>query len=93
LIEESTRRGDWKAAENLAGQLPRLTLPSEPEELCHYLHRLRETIVIARSARAHMLASLHRINAAAGFCRLLGAPAEERQNFVDSAEVYRPAKA
>jgi hypothetical protein len=40
-----------------------------------------------------MLASLHRINAAAGFCRLLGDPAEQRHNFVDSAEVYRPAKA
>jgi hypothetical protein len=88
-LEESTRRGDWRKAAELAAQLDHLRVPTEPEELGRYLDRLRKTLIAAKASRSHAIAFLRRVNAAAGFRRMQhsGAEGAERRNFVDSAEI------
>jgi len=86
-VEESARRGDWRTAGDLVGKLGQVPVPTGRAELGLYLECLQKAIVAARSSRAHAIASLRRVNAAAGFCRTRVIAAAERQDFVESPEL------
>jgi len=68
-LRECARRGDWQGAHQCAIALRPRTLPVDRLELAEYLNRLREALIVARTARAHTAATLVRLNAAAAFQR------------------------
>ena len=86
-VEESARRGDWKIADALAAKLARFPVPTAAAELGLYLDCLQKALITARASRAHSIASLRKVNAAASFSHTRLAAACDRQNFVDSPEL------
>lgn len=67
-LTEAARGGDWVRTEALVRELRRAPMPTDPAALASYLGALREALVAARIARTHLVATLHRISAAASFC-------------------------
>ena len=85
-LQECARRGDWKNALEAATALRDRTPPARAAETGEYLARLREALIVAKASRAHLAASLVRVNAAARFGRARAGvfPAQARQEFGES---------
>jgi hypothetical protein len=66
-IRESSRAGNWDRANVLAGELREQSPPIGYLQAAEYLEQLRAALVVAKASRAHMIATLNRMNAAAGF--------------------------
>jgi hypothetical protein len=66
-LQEAARVGDWATLEALSDQLLDIPHPSEPNELVDYLFQLRACLVTARTTRADLVKSLHRLTAASRF--------------------------
>jgi hypothetical protein len=66
-LREAARRGDWENAGELARTLAQQAPPGSKEELGQLLDQLKETLVVARVSRAHSVATLTRLKAAARF--------------------------
>jgi hypothetical protein len=64
---EAARAGDWRRAQALLNDLLRSGPPRGSEALGEYLENLRQALVAAKASRSHLAATLHRVNAAAGF--------------------------
>jgi hypothetical protein len=85
-LQEAARRGDWQLTGELAEALSRRTPPATRDELGEYLTHLKNALIVARASRAHMAASLVRLNAAAGFNHTRVEYAAPRQEFGESAD-------
>jgi hypothetical protein len=66
--------------------LPHQTLPPTIEGLDVYLRDLQDTLIVARTSRAHLAESLVRLNAVAGFNRTRAGQSAPRQEFGETAE-------
>ena len=77
-IRDAVQRGDWDAAALLSQAHP-LADPGSDLECSALLLELHETVVAARIARADMVASLNRLQAASSFHSSLVEVAERRQ--------------
>ncbi len=66
-LRESTRRGDWKTAGELAKTMRQLTLPAGHVAQGEYLQLLKEALIAAKVSRARLATSLVRLNAVARF--------------------------
>jgi len=66
-LQEAARAGDWATLEALADQFFDIPHPAEPSELADYLLQLRACLVTARTTRADLIKSLHRLTAASRF--------------------------
>jgi hypothetical protein len=85
-LRESARRGDWENAGELAGLLQQETSPASPEELGELLARMKEALIVAKTSRAHLAASLARLNAAAGFNNTRLEFPQARREFGETAD-------
>jgi hypothetical protein len=66
-LQEAVRKGDWARAGQLAATLSQTPVPMDATLLGKYLDNLRETVVLAKVSRSHMVATLNRLRAAAKF--------------------------
>jgi hypothetical protein len=66
-LQEAVRKGDWTRAEQLAAALSQTPVPMGATALGEYLDNLRETVVVAKVSRSHIVATLNRLRAAARF--------------------------
>jgi hypothetical protein len=66
-LEDSIHRNDWASVSRLAALLPREFLAPPRDDIGEYLTALRRTLSMAKVSRAHAVASLARIQAAARF--------------------------
>ena len=82
-LQEYARRGDWESAFEAATALRDSTPPANAAEAGAYLGRLQEALVAARASRAHLAATLIRLNAAARFNRTR-VVVQARQEFGES---------
>jgi len=74
LIEElrdAARSGDWPRLEALSAALPSEQPPATEPELADYLFQLQSALIAARTTRADLVKSLHRLTAASGFNQFL----------------------
>ncbi|HWF07559.1 MAG TPA: hypothetical protein VG297_03790 [Bryobacteraceae bacterium] len=85
-IRGCARRGDWQNAQALVETLPQQTLPRTIEGLAAHLRDLQDTLIVARTARAHLAESLIRLQAVAGFNRTRAVQSAPRQEFGEMAE-------
>jgi len=85
-IRERARRGDWDAVLAMSKSLPQQNLPATAQGLRVYLRELEETLITARTSRAHAVESLARLNAAAGFHGSSTGFASLRQEFGETAD-------
>jgi DTW domain-containing protein YfiP len=84
-LREAARRGDWNTANVLAVMLSQQRDQEDREALAEYILDLKDALSVARASRAHAAASLARLNAAAGFHRVL--PCEARQNIANPPDL------
>ena len=82
-IRDCVARGDWTQADANAAEILGQRLELSENAFATYLSHLRETLALARAARANAITALARLNAAAGF-NDPGA-LKTRQNFVVAA--------
>jgi hypothetical protein len=66
-LGNALRAGSWQMVSHIAGRLCAMSPPGDPAGTEEYLRRLRETLIVARAARADAQMSLSRIRAAARF--------------------------
>lgn len=66
-LQASARAGDWDRLEALATLLPQQAPPSGEAAAMEYLFALRTALISARTVRADIVKSLHRLTAASGF--------------------------
>jgi hypothetical protein len=66
-ITENLRCGDWDGARVQTTRLARAKCSADAEDLQQHLANLQQALLIARTARADLAASLVRARAAAGF--------------------------
>ncbi len=66
-LHEAARAGDWDRLDELADCLPSQPPPDSDARLMEYLFELRATVIAARTTRADIVKSLHRLSAAVGF--------------------------
>lgn len=64
---QAARAGDWPSVEQLTAALGNRAIPQGPEDLLACLRMLKEILVVAKTSRAGMVASLNRLSAAASF--------------------------
>lgn len=84
-VRACARRGEWESAQALLKTLPRQA-PTTIEGLGAYLRDLEDTLIVARTSRAHLVESLARLHAVAGFNRTRAAQSRPRQEFGEAAE-------
>ena len=85
-LQECARRGDWKKSLEAAAALRDRTAPANAAETGQYLDRLEDALVVAKASRAHLAATLVRVNAAARFGRTRAGAEPPRQEFGESPE-------
>ncbi len=85
-LQEAARRGNWQKASELADALARRETPVMRDELGAWLEALRETLIVAKTSRAHLAAELARLNAAAGFNHTRSGYSPPRQEFGETAD-------
>jgi len=68
-LQVCARSGDWGRLEELTALLPQQAPPQGEVATTHYLFALRTAIISARTVRADIVKSLHRLTAASGFNR------------------------
>lgn len=66
-LQASAQAGDWGRLEELTALLPQQAPPQGEVATTHYLFALRTAIFSARTARADIVKSLHRLTAASSF--------------------------
>lgn len=69
LVEliEAARIGDWDQLDKLSSLLPTQPPPATEPGMTDYLFALQASVIAARTARADIVKSLHRLTAASGF--------------------------
>lgn len=80
-LQECARRGDWRSALELAVSLRDQTPPASAADAGQYLNRLRDALIVAKTSRAHLAATLARMNAAARFHANRSPALPSRQEF------------
>ena len=73
-LMKAARSGDWAAVEQLSAEVLALNVAPDPEGAVCYLRDLKEALIVTKAARASLLMTTLRLDAAAGF------HAAERQN-------------
>lgn len=63
----AARNGDWDRLALLSSLLPAQPPPQTERAMTDYLFELQTSIIAARTARADIVKSLHRLAAASGF--------------------------
>ena len=66
-LNSAASGGDWNRLEEIAALLPSIPQPDNDVELNNYLFSLQTSIVSARTVRADIMKSLHRLSAASSF--------------------------
>jgi hypothetical protein len=66
-LRESIQSGNWQAASVIADGLAGCTIPRGRKELAEYLDALKQSVILAKSSRSVIAASLSRVRAAARF--------------------------
>ena len=66
-LAEAARAGDWDRLEALCLLLPTTPPTLSPTELSDYLLHLRACVIAAKTTRADLLKSIHRLTAASRF--------------------------
>lgn len=63
----AAQQGEWSEVEDIVSSLACEPLPSSEAGRADYLFRLRGALIAARTSRADLVKSLHRLSAASGF--------------------------
>ncbi len=66
-VRQAASSGDWQRLEELSALLPSLPAPGDEVATAQYLFSLRASIIAARTVRADIVKSLHRLSAASSF--------------------------
>lgn len=66
-LKEAARAGDWERLDTLSNLLPTAPHPTDEVGLADYLFQLQSALIAARTTRADLMKSLHRLGAASQF--------------------------
>ena len=66
-LNEAACSGDWKRIEEVAEALPMLQPPPTEAAMNEYLFALQTALISAKTTRADIVKSLHRLSAASSF--------------------------
>ena len=66
-LMSAAQSGDWEQLNTLAGRLPAENPPNDAAAVTAYMFRLQSSLIAARSTRADLVKSLHRLSAASRF--------------------------
>jgi len=66
-LHAAARDGDWDRLDALCAELPLSARPETEREISDYLFQLRTILIAAKTSRADLVKSLHRLTAASAF--------------------------